>query len=110
MIEIKNSENNRLDTMRIINLSTDHIRQETAELLDEQTRHDKDCLDSIAVYKKDEYGYFVYIMDYGEEANEDLPEDLKDCIRLAKSNDCEMIIFDRDFDPISGNTLKTYEW
>lgn len=58
-----------------------------------------------AAYPKGDYGWFVYIPD---DLPHDLPADLAECLALARGQDCDWLMFDRDADAIG--ILQVYDW
>lgn len=84
-----------MDITRMLTLSTAHITPDTRFILDHVDEH-SDELDKIVVYPKDEYGWFIYIME--EMGAHALPADLQACIDLAKEHHCTMLCLDRDGD------------
>ena len=81
-----------LPISKMITLSTAHITEETNQLLSKAADNTITNF-SITVYKKDEYGYFIYISD---DTTNTLPSDLTDLIIFAKELDCEILCLDRD--------------
>lgn len=115
------------ETAKVLTLSTGHITERTAKLLDEGGRKE---LSDVCVYPKIgmpvgdirqaseaevnevSYGWWVHIPkdDVSADLRElkDLPEDLFECIRYANRHGCEWLCLDRDGDEMDG--IKTYEW
>ena len=84
-----------IETMLV--LSTAHLRPRT-------------CNDWLrdapfAVFDKGDYGWFVHVTD---DEPEDLPSDLGDCFRLARSSQCEWVMFDCDAATVP--SLPLYAW
>lgn len=83
-----------LEIQGMLTLSTVHISEATAKLLQEEPETDALCL---SVYEKrsgDElYGWFVYLT--GHESKS-VPGDLAAIISLARRNDCGIICLDSD--------------
>jgi hypothetical protein len=80
---------------QMLTLSTVHVSKETADRL---------ALCNIpAVYRKGEFGWFVY----GGIAAE-LPADLRAVVDFAQLHGCEWIMLDRDADAI--DELSIYDW
>lgn len=102
-----------LDITKMLTISTGHIKEETAKLLEDPK--DK-IVDLPAYYPKDEFGWFIYInknlIYETENGTKDLfpnvPDDLMDCMREAWANNCEWLCLDCD-GPIEPE-LETYEW
>jgi hypothetical protein len=59
-----------------------------------------------AVWEKGEYGWFVYVVE--DDVDNDVPEDLRQCMEYARSLGCFWIMFDRDGSAI--DQLPTYDW
>lgn len=91
------------DIQNVVTLSTIHIRPETAELIDDGK------FTELSVYKKEEYGWWIYLPDYVDDKQSDqIPEDLKDCITYAKGLGCCWLCLDCDGQEM--DCLKKYEW
>ena len=90
-----------LDIAKVLTISTSHIKKETAALLD-----DKSWDGGISVFEKGEFGWWIYIPSYY--SGENIPQDLNDCILLARKHGCEWLCLDRDAEEL--DFLKTYEW
>ena len=99
--EIVLVEGYECDISRMITISTCHIDEYTATRMNINK-----SVYSATVYRKDEYGWFVYINEGFEE--EDNPECLKACMRFAKKNECEWLCLDSD-GPVMKD-LPVYEW
>lgn len=78
-------------------LSTAHIKPETCNVWLQTA--------PFATFGKAEYGWFVYVPD---DELSDLPDDLRPCFALARSLDCDWVMFDCDAELIQG--LPTYRW
>ncbi len=100
----KNCTDNQLEIHKILTLSTTHISKKTADSLNMLNNED------LILYKKDEFGWFIYIIDGDSERINDksIPDDLAAIIKLAKSKECEIICLDRDACKVDG--LFTYDW
>ena len=79
--------NDILEIYKMLTLSTAHIKPETAKWLDKANS----CS---PVYKKDEFGWFIFI-DYSEK-HDNIPKDLAKVIDFAKKNGCSWLCLDRD--------------
>lgn len=94
-----------MEINQIITLSTAHIKEYTAKLLDTPEKL------PIPVYPT-KYGYFIYVNnidDATEKTIESLSSDLLTCIHFALNNNCTWIQFDRDAKS-SYPELIEYEW
>lgn len=89
---------------RILDISTVHISQETGQLLDHWATTEKPR--PAIVFNKDHYGWLVYVP--SETNHEALPADLHACMDLARSHDCDWIMF--DCDGVDIDELPVYEW
>lgn len=120
-------EQDKPETSMMLTLSTAHLREETAEMMDSDCREE---LSMLSIYPKialplqvigesspeeierESFGWWVYILrdDPSEDTDglEDLPEDLSACVRYAKDHGCSLICFDGDGDTVS--SLPVYEW
>ena len=90
---------------RTMTLSTAHVSAKTATAL---ARNGEENEIPLAVYPKAQFGWFVYLNGNSDDDIADLPDDLRDCVRFAKANDCSILCLDAD-GPIL-NVLPTYEW
>ncbi|HDX9674129.1 TPA: hypothetical protein ROY08_001386 [Bacillus cereus] len=90
-----------LPITKVLELSTHHISEVSACLLNTS------MISGIIVYHKEKYGWFIYVSSE-EEENEQIPDDLNEILKFARSNDCLWIMLDRDYDTI--NELPTFEW
>lgn len=103
-----------MEISRMLTISTAHITKETADNLN------KDCLPlnpehcsdhafcfhiGIAVYPKDDYGWFLWI---GPAELSLAPPDLRQCIEFARRHNCEWLCL--DCDGLIEGSLQTYEW
>lgn len=101
-----------MEITKMLTISTAHITQETAELLD------KVCKDGgysrLIVYNKvakyiggtEEYGWFIYCKVGLPDLN--VPEDLLKVMCFARDNDCDWLCLDRDGDVV--DSLDKYKW
>ena len=91
-----------LEITNMLTLSTAHIKEETAKMLDAG----KDC---ITVFSKGGYGWFIYVdKEVLEENKNSLPNDLLATIQLADENNCNWLCLDCDGEITEA--LPTYEW
>lgn len=97
------------DITKIITLSTTHITENTARLLDDEPNTNTLGL---TTYKKADYGWFIYIADYIKTniLNDavSLPDDLKLCLKTAVNNNCEWLCLDCDGPEY--DKLPKYNW
>lgn len=90
-----------IEITKMMTISTAHISEKTRELLST----DSDQLE-LTVYPKGDVGWFVYVPNVIETFNDSkiqgalLPNDLRDCLKLASEQACSIICFDRDAEPI----------
>ncbi len=95
-----------MEKYTMLALSTAHVTVETARLMD------RDAIDNVILYPKDEAGWFVFIPDKGLEFDElenaNIPADLYTCMKYACDNGCGWIMFDCAVDV--NNDLTVYEW
>lgn len=83
----------KYDIAKLITISSGHISEKTAKLLnDEPTKHNMD----LAVYPKAQFGWFIYIGALDTNAYDHLPEDLKACALFTREHDCEWLCLDSD--------------
>ncbi|PZP71801.1 hypothetical protein [Methylorubrum populi] len=90
-----------LELPRMLVLSTSHLRQETAQLLEADEA-------GVIRHEKGEYGWIIPIID--NPSNEPPPNltDLVGIYGLARSVGATWIMLDRDADTVDG--LETWEW
>lgn len=86
-----------MEINKMLALSTAHVSQETASLLDEGKG-------GVVSYMKEGHGWFVYAGFLGDYA----PPELRACVEYAVKHDCEWIMFDGDVEPL--DELKQFEW
>lgn len=90
---------------KFLNLSTAHVTEDTAKVLDHLPGI-PDHWSQWVVGTDNTYGWWIWAGQ--EDGLDDLPEDLRGCVDLAKQHDCDWILFDRDVEPI--DQLPRYEW
>lgn len=95
-----------MEISKMITLSLGHISKETSEWLSNQ--------EEIVSYKKESYGWFIYIPPKDSEilkehlSNKYIPEDIKYLIRVAVEQDCVWICLDNSVQPIL--EFPVYNW
>lgn len=89
-----------MEISKMLTISTAHIRKETPELLDDGIRY-------LIVYKKDEYGWFIFVPSYENNVSKAMP-DLHRLLVFAKDMDCEWLCLDRDGEILE--YLPIYKW
>lgn len=91
-----------------LDLSTAHIKKQTDRFLDRESQWP---LTDIIAYKK-WGGYFVFVPEHDDLGNslesDQIPMDLKRCIKFARKHGCNWILFDSDAEIV--NELPTYRW
>ena len=99
---------------QMITISTCHISQETAKVL-EDSSEEKTSLYLPATYTKGKYGFLVYVGEdftgdriKDSDACQDVPDDLYECMKLAKKQGCVWLCFDRDAMVV--DNLPSYDW
>ena len=90
-----------MDITKCLTISTGHVSEQTIRLLMKKEV-------TFAVYEKGEVGFWIYCGDVEDNSAGDIPDDLFQCMMLAKRHDCCWLCIDRDggFAP----ELKVYEW
>lgn len=81
----------------LLTLSAGHLREETCNGWLHQA--------PFAAFAKADYDWFVYVAD---DEPDDLPDDLRACLALARSLNSDWVMFDRDVDLIA--ELPAYSW
>lgn len=93
----------------MLEMSTAHLTRETAEMIQARFDHghaeEGDGLP--VIYQKEEYGYFVPVLDAGL-TPATCPADLLAILDLARENGCGYVMLDRDCDEVEG--LPVHEW
>ena len=97
----------KFEISKMMTLSNAHVTQDTYDKLLEKDGTDEFPL---AVYKKEDYGVFIYIDENTsmKEYKKNCPKDLYDCIFVAHKHDCPILCLDCD-GPIM-DSLRTYTW
>ena len=103
-----------MEITKMLTLSTSHISKETVKLLE---HYDPTSLCLPTYYKKDNYGWFIFIPDdYLHKGKDglitemfpDIPDDLHNCCLKAKGACCNWLCLDCDGQV--DDELPTYEW
>lgn len=89
-----------LEMSHILTMSTAHISQQTARLMDMDAIH-------AGVYSAGESGYLILTVGW-EDYSDVMPEDLKACVRFAAGHDCDWLRLDGDARIVSD--LPMYDW
>ena len=91
----------------MLTISTEHIKNSTAKLLDEDP--ETNCL-GLCVYPKSDFGWYITVDDFAVKmaSEEELPEDLSNLIMFAHDLNCETLCLDCEGETLS--YLKTYDW
>ena len=91
--------------VKMLELSTIHVKQETSKWLDEQVL--LSCA-IITIYDKEDYGWFIPLTE--ETLSEPkVPKDLAIVLKYAKEHGCSWVMFDQDCDEGEVD-LPVYEW
>lgn len=93
-------ENGSLEIERCVTISTIHISKSTDDWLEESKEL------PLIVFKKDDYGWWIWVPEEFE--NEEIPEDLLECLILAWKNDCHWLCLDSMGQRIS--SLREHIW
>jgi len=91
-----------LEIRSFLTISTAHVSEQTATLLDNTP--EKDWPVSGGLFST--YGWFMYAHD--EDCSGDIPSDLMAVFTFARSHGCNYVLFDCDADAV--DNLPTYEW
>ena len=92
-----------MEISKMLTISTTHISLASADLLD--TKEER-METGLVVYEKGNYGWFIHVDEFFE--LDATPEDIMNCIFVAKQNNCEWLCLDRDGETIDG--LPVYDW
>ncbi len=93
---------------KMLTISTAHVSQNTAVKLHiGYIQYDLDEI-NLCIYNKSGFGWFVYVPDDINDPNNIIPDDLLDCLLVAKKYGCEWLCLDRDGETIPD--LKSYYW
>lgn len=88
---------------KMLTISTSHVTEETAMLLNDGQ------IKNLIIFDKGDVGWFIFIDDGLEpELKKDLPKDLLDCFECALMFGCDWLCLDRDADTVSA--LALYDW
>lgn len=104
----------KYEITKMLTLSTAHITKETDQKLEfeyDLILEADEKMNGIVVYRKEEYGWFIFISEelvFDEDGCKNFPEDLIACLKLAISLDCQWLCLDRDGEVIPD--LKTFDW
>ena len=95
-----------MEIYRVLALSTGHVSQETAQLMGQG------AISKVIIYNKGDFGWFVHIpdkgMDFKELEDSECPADLYRCMKYARDNNCDWLMFDRDVE--ANEDLPVYNW
>jgi hypothetical protein len=94
---------------KMLTLSTAHVSQETAALLDGRQTHY--VAEVPVTFAKGDYGWFVHVPDPRDsdpEEEQNWAPDLAACIAFARGLGCDWLCLDRDGETVGD--LPTYEW
>ena len=95
-----------LEICKMLTISTAHIKEETAKILED---HSSSLIDyDLVIYDKDEFGWWIHLPDEDYKELHNVPDDLKVCLNLAVENGCEWLCLDCDGEVV--DCLPTYEW
>lgn len=95
-----------MEVCKMLTLSTSHIKESTAEVLHAHSEPWSDY--DLAIYDKDNFGWWINLVDVEYAELKNIPPDLVDCIRIAKQNGCDWLCLDCN-GPVE-DCLPTYEW
>ena len=98
----KGKDKNMLEITKMLTLSTAHISGDVAAALTVEPERNEMGL---SVYLLKGYGWLIYVPDY--ETN-NVPECLKKCLELAKTNECEWLRLDCDGELV--DELEKFDW
>jgi len=92
-----------MEITKMLTVSTAHIMKNTPELLNDGIR-------GLVIYKKDEYGWFIFVPSYDKEYNNLslIMPDLHRLLVFAKDMDCEWLCLDCDGEILE--YFQTYKW
>lgn len=94
---------------KMLDLSTQHIKMDTAVWIDDQLRVDNTFFNTLVIAHPKEAGWFIHVPFAPETINVDLiPSDLVYLFGVARGMDCQWICLDADA-PMQQN-IPIYEW
>ena len=96
-----------VDIQQMICISTAHISENTAGILNDNANGIRKYA-GIDVYKKDQFGWFIYIDKSAVRRDNPAPDDLKHVIQFALDHNCSVLCLDNDYEPLP--YLQTYDW
>lgn len=92
-----------MEISKMLTVSSAHITESTSKLLDNEEQS------SLSVYKKEIYGWFIYLnIEDIEQQKGSMPEELYNLIALAVKHECSIVCIDHDGTEIE--ELPTFEW
>lgn len=86
----------------IMTLSTAHISKKVAKWLETEQ-------DSLIVYPKAEYGWFILVDNDDDDIMRNVPDELAILIKFAVDNHCNWLCLDADGELLK-DVFATYEW
>jgi len=92
-----------MEISKMLTISTAHITEKTADLLEIELDNDNMQL---CVYNRADFGWFIHIPDDCEDC--DIPQDLLTLIKFAKDIECDWLCLDCDGEVLE--YLDSYEW
>lgn len=99
------SEISKIEISKMLTISTAHIRKSTRQSLYFAAANSihNDLNDDIIVYKKGEYGWFLYIDNIKDVCDtiDNVPCDLLDCIKLTIDVGADILCLDADGEILS---------
>ena len=93
-------------TAKVMEISTCHVSEETAKMLDIEAANTERNLD-LVVYAKGEYGWWIFVPDE-DMMPETIPEELAACLNHARKAGCKWLCLDCDADVI--DELAKFSW
>ena len=98
---------NNLEIDKMITISTGHIKEDTALALEREVKYELNKI-PLSIYNKAEFGWFIFVPDKNDFEEENIPNDLLDCINFAIKHDYNWLCL--DCDGLIVPDLKTYDW
>lgn len=96
-------KNKELEITSMLTLSTSHLYPNTADILEKGEK-----IPGVVIYRKDDYGWFLYLSNVELGNLTDMPDDLSNIILFAFKHKCSWLCLDRDGD--TTDKLEQYEW
>lgn len=97
-------DNPNITIHKMLDVPTNELCVSSIESLEFASYCDTNPLTNLSVYKKQDYGYFIYLIKGWQNDVENIPKDLYKICQLAEKLECDIICIDRDVPPFFETT------